>query len=832
MKRFFLTFAFVATIATVVFVQNRADAQGRPQIVGGPEAHRKMLNTYCLGCHNSKIKVGGLALDGLNLQSPVANAETWEKALKKLRGRLMPPPGSPQPSQADIDGFSAWMETTLDTTAKGRKAGFVPIQRLNRTEYASAVKALIGVDVNEKDILPQDVQVEGFDNVAEALTTSPAFLDQYITAARQSAKAGVGDMRPPISSWSFKTAGNQDPELPFPPGIREGTTFTHNFPADGEYRFSIFFSERTLGLYNSGLQNRATQVLLLDGKVVFKGNIGGAEDLHLANVKGTDGWATVLERFAKIPVKVTAGQHTIMVGFMERSRVESDENVGRAGGVPLPNLADPKNNAIEIKGPYNPTGISHSKTRPLIFVCDPKTAGETPCARQIAESLAHRAYGRPVAESDLAYLMRFYNEGRLDNQPFDKGVEQIVAAVLASPDFLYRSIRGAKGAVKTSEFALTDLELARRLSYFIWNTPPDAELLKIAESNGLTKPGVVDAQVKRMLADPKAQSLVSGFAMKWLNLNTLDSVQPDAQIFNGFTPQLRRDFMREAELFLGSVLLENKSVVELLTSNQTFMNNRLSRHYGINNPALSTSAFKPVTLTDENRFGLLGKAAVLMRTSYGDRTSPVLRGAWVLDKLIGTPPAPPPPTVVANLDQKPGEAPKTVRARLEIHREAASCKQCHGVIDPTGLALENFDAIGRYRQNDAQANNAKIDASTVLPNGIAINGPVELRAQLASRPEDFVTAMTEKLMMYAVNRELKYFDMPQVRKVVHNAKKDNYTLASLVAGIVNADAFRKQGPATVTKVTGSAGKSSAAPAKPAATPAKENTAKATPIATR
>jgi hypothetical protein len=478
----------------------------------------------------------------------------------------------------------------------------------------------------------------------------------------------------------------------------------------------------------------------------------------------------------------------------------------------MANLANPQNNAIEIKGPYNPTGITDSKTRPLIFVCDPKAIGELPCAKQIAQNLAHRAYSRPVTEADLAYLMRFYNEGRLDNQPFDKGVEQIVAAVLASPDFLYRSIRGSKTAVKTSDFPLTDLELARRLSFFIWNTPPDAELLKLAESNGLTKPGVVDAQVKRMMADPKAQSLVSGFAMKWLDLNGLDSVQPDAQIFNGFNVSLKGDFLKEAELFLSSILLENKNVVDLLTSNQTFMNNRLARHYGINNGP-STSAFKPVTLTDPNRFGLLGKAAVLMRTSYADRTSPVLRGAWVLDKLIGTPPTPPPATVVANLDQKPGEAPKTVRARLELHRDNPTCKMCHGVIDPTGLALENFDAIGRFRQNDAQAANAKIDASTVLPSGIKIDGPVELRAELANHPETFVTAMTEKLMMYSVNRPLEYFDRPQVRKVVRDAKKDNYTFASLVLGIVNTDAFRKQGPVQVSKAAPAnvASKSTATP---------------------
>jgi hypothetical protein len=769
-----------------------------------------MLNTYCVGCHNARLKTGGLVLEGLSTQQVAVDAAVWEKVLKKLRGRLMPPPGLPQPPQKDIDSFTAYIENALDkqaTQAKGPTAGYVAIQRLNRTEYAASVKALIGVDVDEKEILPQDIQIEGFDNIAEALRTSPAFLSQYLTAARHLAKAGVGNMAPPISSVTFQTEGNQDPALPFPAGMRGGVKFTHSVPADGEYRFSFF--DLDIGLYNRQMQNRTTLVLLVDGKPVFKGDLGGEHDLWLANVKGTDGWQQILDRFQKIPVKLLAGEHEIMAGYIQRSRVESDDNVGAGGGVggAVPIAGFRRGiDILEVKGPYNPTGITNSRTRPMIFVCDPKAVGEPACARQIAQNLAHRAYSRPVTEADMAYLMRFYNEGRLDNQPFDSGVEEIVAGVLASPDFLYRSIRGPKTAVKTSEFALTDLELARRLSFFLWDTPPDAELLKLAESNGLTKPGAINAQVKRMLADPKASSLVSGFAMKWLNLNSLDSVQPDAKIFQGFTATLRDDFLKESELFLSSILLEgsaqaegsvvregnNKSVLDLLTSDQTFMNNRLARHYGIQNGP-STSAFKPVTLTDPNRFGLLGKAAVLMRTSYGDRTSPVLRGAWVLDKLIGTPPTPPPPTVVANLDQKPGEAPKTVRARLEQHRDNPTCKMCHGVIDPTGLALENFDAIGRFRQTDAQANNAPIDASTVMASGAKINGPVELRQELASHPEAFVESLTEKLLMYAVNRRLEYFDMPQVRKIVRDAKEDNYTFASLVLGIVNTDAFRKQG---------------------------------------
>ncbi len=809
MKRFFYASALLALIGSVAVLQNRAVGQtpaASATPAGAPDQYRAMLNTYCVGCHNARLKTAGVMFDVLDIKHPAADAEIWEKALRKLRGRLMPPPGSPQPPQADIDAFSTWMEGALDANPSPVTAGHVPVERLNRTEYAASVKDLLGVDVNEKDILPQDIQVEGFDNIASVLTTSPAFLDQYLDAARRVAKKAVGDMHPPISAWPVKAEGNQDPELPFPPGFRQrdAMKITQNFPADGEYRFNMAFDERSIGLYNAGLQNRTTLVLMLDGKVVFKGDIGGADDLHLANVKGTDGWAQILERFQKIPVKVEAGNHDIMLGFIDRSHVQSDDNVGSGGGgfgggggAPVARLADPKNVTMEIKGPYNPTGISHSTTRPLIFVCDPAKIGETPCAKQIAENLAHRAYRRPLTADDTTRLMHFYNEGRLDKGTFDQGITEVVAAVLASPDFLFRSIETPKGVSKTSEFPLTDLELASRLSFFLWNTGPDAELLKLAETHQLSKPGVLDAQVKRMMADPRAESLVTSFAMKWLNLNSLDLVQPDSKIFNGFNATLRKDFMTEAEKFLGSILLENRSVVELLTSDQTFVNNRLAHHYGIEGP--STSAFKEVTLTDPNRFGLLGKAAVLMRTSYGDRTSPVLRGAWVLDKIIGSPPSPPPPNVVTNLTQEAGEAPKTVRARLEQHRDKATCRQCHGVIDPTGLALENFDAIGQFRTTDRQAGNAKLDTSTVLPNGVAIDGPVELRKQLASRPDAFVGALTEKLMMYAVNRQLEYFDMPQVRKVVHDAKKDDYTLASLVLGVVHTDAFRKQGPEAVSK---------------------------------
>jgi hypothetical protein len=361
--------------------------------------------------------------------------------------------------------------------------------------------------------------------------------------------------------------------------------------------------------------------------------------------------------------------------------------------------------------------------------------------------------------------------------------------VLVSPQFLYRGMRGARGQAGESEFALTDLELASRLSFFLWNTGPDEELLTLATANGLTRPGALQKQVKRMLADPRASSLVTSFAMKWLNLTNLDQVIPDPVLFPEFTEQLRNDFSKEAEAFISSVFSDDRSVLELLTGNYTFVNERLAQHYGIS--GVRGPQFRKVTLTEKERFGLLGKGAVLLRTSYGDRTSPVLRGAWVLDKLLGTPPTPPPPNTATDLSQKAGEQPKTVRARLEQHRDKATCRMCHGVIDPTGLALENFDAVGQWRTTDSQAN-APIDASTVLPNGVPIQGVVDLRAQLVDRPELFAQTVTERLMVYGVNRQLEYFDMPQVRAIVRGAAKDNYKLSSIVLGIVNSDAFRKQ----------------------------------------
>ena len=814
MKRFVCGAALVVLLASLVVVQNRAVGQtpARTPAKDAADQHREMLNTYCVGCHNTRLKTGGLALDGLDLQAAADDAQIWEKALRKLRGRLMPPPGSPQPSQKDIDSFTAWMENNLDSHAadahsKAPRAGYVPIQRLNRTEYAATVKALVGVDVKAKDVLPQDIQVGGFDNIATALSVSPSFLDQYITAARQVAKLAVGSPNPRVSNVKYSITANQNPDEPLPLGTRGGVKFKHNFPADGEYRINI--DDLSVGLYTGSVENESTLVGMIDGKIVFRKPVGGAADQALADRKGADGRALIMERFQKIPVQVQAGVRDVVIAFIDRSHVESDENVaaqpvfnGLTGGTAVAARMPRLVNGVEIVGPYNPKGVSKTPSRALVFVCDPKPAEEASCARQITENLARRAFRRPVTTEDVNRLMPFYEAGRQGAGSFDQGVEQVVAAVLASPEFLYRAIigpqsRGPKNAAPNGEFPLTDLELASRLSFFLWTTGPDEELLKLAATGGLSKPGGMEAQVRRMLADPKASSLVTSFAVKWLNLDGLDGVKPDPALFPGFNEQLRHDFSMEAEEFISSILLEDRSVVDLLTADHTFLNERLARHYGIS--GVAGAQFRKVTLAEKERWGLLGKAAIQMRTSYGDRTSPVLRGAWVLDKLLATPPTPPPPDTATDLSQKAGEQPKTVRARLEQHRDKAVCRQCHGVIDPTGLALENFDAIGQFRTVDRQAANAPIDASTVLPSGVAINGPVELRAQLADRPAIFAQALTEKLMMYAVNRQLEYFDMPQVRAIVRGAAKDNYKLSSIVLGIVNSDSFRKQGTPAVPK---------------------------------
>jgi hypothetical protein len=760
-----------------------------------PEAQKywALLDDYCTKCHNVTDWAGGIAFDAMMTPDSIPHdAKEWEAAVRKLRGRLMPPPGNPQPDQAEVDRFVHWMEASLDDVAPDPNAGHVPIHRLNRTEFATVVKGLIGVDLDPKAILPTELEVDGFSNIAGALSVSPAFLGQYIAAARKAAHIAIGDPEGKTASSFFTVpVYNQYKHIEgMPLGTRGGMSFMYDFPSDGEYRFNV--KDVGAGLYLRQMEQQSTMVVLIDDREVFRTDIGGKDDLYMLNKTGAEGRAAMEKRVSDIAADVKAGRHKVTVTFIERADVLSDDWNSSRGGFRgfghLPRIGE----GVEVWGPYNATGVSATASRDKIFVCQPETAAqEEGCAEKIATHLAGEAYRRPVTKDDVARLMPFYQAGRANGGSFDKGIEQIVAAVLVSPDFLYRSITPPEGKPADAVYALSDLELASRLSFFLWSQGPDDQLIQVAAKGDLSKPKVLKREVLRMLDDPRAQALVDNFAMQWLNVDDLTPIEPDPIIFRGFNDQMRDAFTREIRMFLASVLLEDHTVLDLLTADYTFLNEALAENYGIK--GVHGSQFRKVTLKDPNRFGILGKAAVLLRTSYGNRTSPVLRGAWVLEKLLGTPPSPPPPNVPDLPENKPGQKALTVRARLEIHRSEPACKACHGVIDPYGLALENFSVIGQWRDRDAVAN-MDIDPSTVLPDGTAIKGPVELRKHLLERPDQFVQALTERLLMYATGRELQYHDMPEVRAIVRTAAKDDYHFSDIVMGIVNSDAFRLQAP--------------------------------------
>jgi mono/diheme cytochrome c family protein len=768
MKPLILMLALVAALP--VF------AQGKNTPATADARRWSMLDTYCSECHNSTDWAGGIAYDTLSPTEVPNDIGVWEHTVRKLRGHLMPPPGYKQPTQAEKDDMVGWLETRLDARKETARAEYVTAQRLNRTEYANAVRTLLGVEIKVEDLLPREIEMEGFDNIAASLTVSPAFLDQYISAARFISARATGTAAPKLGKATY---GNQ-PGGVMPPGASRGMRFRHFFPVDGEYRFSVL-NDMTGGANTNAALFRSTVVMFLDGKEVFRGDIGGKEDLALAD-QGASGSAKVMARFRNIPVKVTYGVHEIIYTTVERAQVLSDANTG--GGV---GAGGASASSVEVTGPYGQTSFSAGTTRDRIFICDAKTeAEEKPCAEKIARNLATRAYHRPATDADVQLLMGFYAAGRKDIGNFVGGVQEIVMAVISSPDFLYRSIQPRPDQKKPQP--LTSLELASRLSFFLWSDVPDDELLKIAVSGKLTDPAVYEKQVRRMLADKRAAALVTGFAMRWLNVDDLDAVKPDAELYRGFNATLRNEFSTEMELFLSEVLLENRSVLELLSADYTYVNANLARHYGLRD--VQGTSFRRVQLTDANRFGLLGKAAVLLRTSYPDRTSPVLRGAWVLEKLLNTMTSPPPPGVETNLTPVAGAQPTTLRGRLEVHRSARNCNQCHGVIDPIGLAMENFDVIGAYRTRDS---GIAVDASTVLPSGTAINGVAGLRQALLAQPDQFAQTMVQKLMMYGTGREVEPSDMPQVRQIVRNVKPGGYHFFDLVMGVVKSDAFRLQG---------------------------------------
>jgi hypothetical protein len=779
----------------IVSVDSKVFSQSANQVAQRPESQWSTVQSYCFGCHNDGVRAGNLFLDKLGPESVSKHPEIFEKVVRKLRGRQMPPPGTPQPSQREIDALVGWLESTLDEASKAQPAGRVAVQRLNRTEYANAVMDLLALEIDPNQYLPVDIAVEGFNNIAAALTVSPAFLEQYINAARVVARMAVGKPVADLVKASFPppATGDQDRYVDgMPLGTRGGTSFTYTFPADGEYRVTI--TDFDFGNYPRGVENETTVVVLIDRKEVFRQKVGGEADLAFVDRGGgAPAGEKLMERFANIPVQVTAGVHEVVVTFIERSQVETDDVIaggtlyhGRLikGYLRVPRVVGP----IHVVGPYAATGPTRTPSREKVLICKPEVPDqERACAERIARDLAGRAYRRPITKEDIDGLMPFYDAGHEGSGGFNTGIEHLVTAVLVSPDFLYRGI--ALSQKETKFYPLSDLELASRLSFFLWKRAPDEELLSVAKKGELRRPGILDAQVRRMLAAPQAETLVTDFALRWLDLLEVDKFEWDKKIFAEFNVELRQDFATEIDLFLRSVLLEDRNVEELLRADYTFLNERLARHYGIN--TVRGAQFRRVRLEDENRHGLLGKGAVLLHTSYGNRTSPIVRGAWVLDKLRGTPPAPPPPNVETDLSTPPGQKPKTMRAMLEEHRKNPTCNMCHGVIEPHGLPLERFTVTGQWRDVDWQANEP-IDSKVDMPDGTQIDGPADLRRVLLGLPGQFVQALTVKLMMYALGREIAPHDMPQVRAIVREAAKNDYQFSSIVAGIVSSDAFRMQ----------------------------------------
>ena len=734
------------------------------------------------------MKTGGLALDGVDLADVATNAEVLEKVVRKLRGGMMPPPGARRPEQGAIDGTVASLERVLDDAAAAHpNPGRVALHRLNRAEYANAIEDLLGLRVDASALLPKDDEADGFDNVASVLTVSPSFLDQYISAARVVTARALGNPAARAGSMTYRPARGTDQAVHvegLPLGTRGGLLAEHLFPADGDYKLNI--SGLAIAGYVRGMEYRHRLIVTLDGVKVFENAIGGEEDMKAIDQQQAPAVAAINGRFQNIPLKVTAGPHKIGVTFVARTFAESDDVLysfrPASGEDRIPRVS-----SVEIQGPFTLTGLAETPSRNRIFVCRPASAAdELPCATRVLSTLARRAFRRPVTEPDLSAALSFYKSGRATGD-FDAGIQAALPAILASPKFLYRAERSPAGLGVGSVHRISDLELASRLSFFLQSRIPDDELLQATEQSRLSDAAVLDTHVKRLLADPKSDTLVTSFAFQWLKLRGLDEIEPDAVIFPNFDEALREAFRREVQLFVQAVVREDRSVLDLLTSDVTYVNERLALHYGI--PNVRGDRFRRVTLTDPNRFGLLGKGSVLLATSYANRTAPVLRGAWILENIIGTPPAAPPPDVEAFQENKDGEKAKTVRAIMEQHRAKPSCNSCHGVMDPLGFALENFDAVGAWRATDVWAG-TPIDASSRLVDGTPIGGPVDLRKAILRRPEQFVQTMTEKLMTYALGRSVEYYDMPAVRKIVRDAAAENYRFSAIVKGIVRSQPFQ------------------------------------------
>ncbi|MCP5145323.1 MAG: DUF1592 domain-containing protein [Gammaproteobacteria bacterium] len=754
-----------------------------------------LVEEYCIGCHNFEDWAGGVAFDTLQPANVAADAQIWEEAVRKVRGAQMPPPGEDKPDRAVMVDFMRTLERSLDmAAAQNIDPGTVGLHRLNRTEYANAIRQLLDLDIDVSALLPRDDESDSFDNIAEVLKVSPAFMEQYLSAARQVSVMALGkpNARTESRFYPGTPESNQYVHVKgLPLGTRGGMLIEHYFPADGEYEFNI--SGLVGAGYLWGVMWENTLIVTVDDKRVFEQKLGNDHDLDLVELQQAAGVGEINSRFRDIRAFVPAGTHRIGITFVAKTAAVTNEILH--GFLPVEGMGrhvdgnsdGPRIANVEIKGPLTVSGVSETPSRHKLFSCRPQVvAEETACAEEILLRIAREAFRRPVSRDDIAHAMSFYQRGR-DQGDFDTGIQKGLMAILASPNFLYRAHTPPDDAVPGSMFALNDLDLASRLSFFLWSGPPDEALLKVAEAGELHNDAALKAQIKRMLADPRADALVRNFAFQWLNVKGLDIVEPDPDLFPEYSADLVEDFKEELALFIGSVFAADASIIDLLTARHSFINERLAVHYGVK--SIRGSRFQRVEFDHDYRRGLLGKGAFLMATSYANRTTPVLRGGYILEKFLGTPPAAPPPNVEAFPETQEGAVPLTVRERLAEHRAAPSCAGCHGVIDPLGLALENFDAIGRWRTRDRDAG-TDIDASGQLADGTPINGVNELRDALVDRSDEFAQTFTEKLMTFALGRSVRYYDMPTVRRIVRDAARDDYRLSAIINGIVLSPAFR------------------------------------------
>ena len=815
------TLACVAISAPLIFISAplRAQTATTPSkaATSADGKNRAFVNQYCIACHSKRAvnpAEGPVNLESASFDDLLGHADTWERVLRKLSVRAMPPPGVPRPSEAEYAGFTSWLAASLDRAWEGHSTpGRYVVHRLNRAEYANAVRDLLAVDIAVSDLLPTDGAEFGFDNIATALKTSPLLLEGYVNAAERVSAMAVGDpqVRPGTTEHSISHEFSQNGYIAgLPLGTIGGTVVHHVFPADAEYKLSGRLTRGVQEGY-SGVEGNDTPyifVITVDGAEVYSAPIGGPADDEM-QAKDLAAAQPVIDKRMTGRVRVSAGPHD--VGFTWRERPAQLQDVwepSRRDSQEIHMVAGlPRLRTASIDGPYNVYGMSEGPSRERLFVCHPGAsigrvaAKSTPgaglaggnlddatCASKILTNLARRAYRRPVTPIDVEAPLSFYKRARQSGGSFDDGIRAGVARVLSSPYFLYRIESDPPGARAGVAHPISDLELASRLSFFLWSSVPDEKLLDAAAAGRLREPEVLTAQMHRMLADDRSDALVNNFTGQWLQLRNLEAkVVPDLLMFPDFDDNIRKGFRTETEMFFGYILREDRSSLELLNADYTFVDERLARHYGIQ--GVYGPQFRRVKLTDPNRRGLLGQGSILAMTSVATRTSPVYRGKYVLSTFLNTPPPPPPPNV-PSLDEsnKDSKVPKTVRAQLELHRKNQPCAGCHRVIDPAGFALENFDSVGVWR--DKGPDGAPLDVAGTLADGSQVNGPAALRNAILSRPDAFVTIVTEKMLTYALGRGLEPADMPVVRRIVKKAAQNDYRLSSIIIGIVESAPFQ------------------------------------------